>query len=50
MWLVSRVAVAAALIRPLTWEPSYAMGVALEKAKKKKKKKKKKEKKEKKAL
>ena len=37
MWLVSRVAVAAALIRPLTWEPSYAMGVALEKAKKKKK-------------
>jgi len=28
---------ATALIRPLAWEPPYAMGVALEKTKKKKK-------------
>ena len=42
MWLGSdvavavacAVAVAAALIRPLAWEPPYAMGVALEKRKK----------------
>jgi len=44
MWLGSRVAVAvarpaaAALIRPLAWEPPYAMGAALEKAKRPKKK------------
>ena len=37
-WLWRRPA-AAALIRPLAWEPPYAMGVALEKTKKKKKKK-----------
>ena len=30
---------ATAPIRPLTWEPPYAMGTALEKTKKKKKKK-----------
>jgi len=30
--------VATALIRPLAWEPPYAMGVALEKAKRQKKK------------
>ena len=30
---------ATALIRPLAWEPPYAMGVALEKTNKKKKKK-----------
>ena len=29
MQLRSGVAVAAALIRPLAWEPPYAMGVAL---------------------
>ena len=34
---------AKALIRPLAWEPPYAVGVALEKTKKKKKKKRKKE-------
>ena len=32
--------VAAALIRPLAWEPPYVMGAALEKKKKKRKKKK----------
>ena len=40
MWLGSRVAVAvdwqlAALIRPLTWEPPYASGMALKSKKKK---------------
>ena len=30
MWLGSRVAVAAALIRPLVWEPPYAAGAAQE--------------------
>ena len=39
LWLWHRPA-AAAPIRPLAWEPPYAAGVALEKAKKKKKKKK----------
>ena len=34
--------VATAPIRPLAWEPPYAMGAALEKAKRQKKKKKKK--------
>ena len=43
LWLWHRPA-AAAPIRPLAWEPPYAAGVALEKAKKKKKKKKKKDK------
>ena len=45
MWLESHVAVvvvyrpvATALIRPLAWEPPYATGVALEKAKRQKKK------------
>ena len=42
-WLRSRVAVA--LLRPLAWEPPYAAGAALEKAKRQKKKKKKKERK-----
>ena len=42
LWLWHRPA-AAAPIRPLAWEPPYAAGVALEKAKKKKKKKKDKE-------
>ena len=37
-WLWSRPA-ATAPIRPLAWEPAYAVGVALEKTKKKKKKK-----------
>ena len=37
LWLWCRLA-AAAPIRPLAWEPPYAMGAALEKAKKKKKK------------
>ena len=37
LWLWHRPA-AAAPIRPLAWEPPYAAGVALEKAKKKKKK------------
>ena len=36
LWLWCRLA-AIALIRPLAWEPPYAMGVALEKTKKKKK-------------
>ena len=36
LWLWCR-PVAAALIRPLAWEPPYAMGAALEKAKKDKK-------------
>ena len=39
LWLWRR-PVAVALTRPLAWEPPYAMGAALEKAKKKKKKKK----------
>ena len=36
LWLWRR-PVATAPIRPLTWEPPYATGVALEKAKRKKK-------------
>ena len=36
LWLWSRLA-ATALIRPLAWEPPYASGVALEKAKRQKK-------------
>ena len=44
LWLWGRPA-ATALIRPLAWEPPYATGAALEKARKKKKTKKKKEKK-----
>ena len=40
LWLWCR-PVATALIRPLAWEPSYALGAALEKAKGQKKKKKK---------
>ena len=47
LWLWHRPA-AMALIRPLVWEPPYAMGAAQEKAKKKKKKKKKQKKKKKK--
>ena len=39
LWLWSR-PTAAALIRPLSWEPPYAVGAALEKDKKTKKKKK----------
>ena len=39
LWLWRR-PVATALIRPLAWEPPYAVGVALEKAKRQKKKKK----------
>ena len=39
LWLWCRL-VAVALIRPLAWEPPYAMGVALETTKKKKKEKK----------
>ena len=35
LWLWRR-PVAIALIRPLAWEPSYAVGAAIEKAKKKK--------------
>ena len=38
LWLWRRPA-AMALIRPLAWEPPYAAGAALEKAKRKKKKK-----------
>ena len=38
LWLRCRPA-AVALIRPLAWEPPYAMGAALEKAKRQKKKK-----------
>jgi len=37
LWLWSR-RVAIALIRPLAWEPPYAMGAALEKTKRQKKK------------
>ena len=37
LWLWHRL-VATAPIRPLTWEPPYVTGVALEKTKKKKKK------------
>ena len=37
LWLWWRPA-ATALIRPLAWEPPYAMGAALEKAKKRQKK------------
>jgi len=44
LWLWHRPA-ATALIRLLAWEPPYAAGVALEKAKRQKKKKKKKERK-----
>ena len=44
LWLWCRLA-ATALIRPLAWEPPYATGVALEKAKRPKKKKKEKKKK-----
>ena len=40
LWLWHRPA-ATALIRPLPWEPPYAMEAALEKAKRQKKKKKK---------
>ena len=40
LWLWHRL-VATALIRPLAWEPAYAVGVALEKAKRQKEKKKK---------
>ena len=40
LWLWCRL-VATAPIRPLAWEPPYAIGVALEKAKRQKKKKKK---------
>jgi len=40
LWLWHRPE-AIAPIRPLAWEPPYAVGAALEKAKKKKKKKKK---------
>ena len=39
LWLWHKPA-ATALIRPLAWERPYAVGVALEKAKKKKKRKK----------
>ena len=35
LWLWCRLA-ATALIRPLTWEPPYVVGAALEKTKKKK--------------
>ena len=38
LWLWHRLA-AAALIRPLAWEPPYVMGPALEKTKRLKKKK-----------
>ena len=38
LWLWCR-PVATALIRPLDWDPPYAMGLALEKAKRQKKKK-----------
>ena len=38
LWLWCRL-VAVALIRPLAWEPPYAVGAALEKAKRQKKKK-----------
>ena len=38
LWLWCRPE-ATALIRPLAWEPSYAMGAVLEKAKRQKKKK-----------
>ena len=44
LWLWCRLA-ATALIRPLAWEPPYATGAALEKAKKTKKNEKRKEKK-----
>ena len=40
LWLLCRWA-AVALIRPLAWVPSYALGAALKRPKKKKKKKKK---------
>ena len=40
LWLWCRL-VAVALIRPLAWEPPYATGAALEKAKRQKKEKKK---------
>jgi len=43
LWLWHRL-VATAQIRPLAWEPPYAVGVALEKTKRQKKKKKLKEK------
>ena len=43
LWLWHRL-VAIVLIRPLAWEPPYAIGVALEKAKRPKKKTKKKKK------
>ena len=42
LWLW-RKQVATALIRPLAWEPSHAVGVAKKKKRQKKKKKKKKE-------
>ena len=38
LWLYHRLAATAA-IRPLAWEPPYATGTALEKAKRQKKKK-----------
>ena len=44
LWLWPR-PVATAPIRPLTWEPPYAVGVALKRPKKKKKKEKEEEKK-----
>jgi len=44
LWLWHRPA-ATALIRPLAWESPYAMGAALEKAKRQKKEKRKKKKK-----
>ena len=44
LWLWHRL-VATALIQPLAWEPPYAAGTDLEKAKRQKKKKKKKKKK-----
>ena len=46
LWLWHR-PVTTALIGPLAWEPPYAIGVALEKAKRQKKKKKKEKEKEK---
>ena len=46
LWLWYR-PVARALIRPLAWEPSYAVSVALKRQKDKKKKKKEKKRKEK---
>ena len=44
LWLWCRQAATAAPVRPLAWEPPYAMGAALKRQKKKKKKKTKKRK------